>query len=362
MLLLQSRNVRRSYFGLIFLACMELSYGLSCTDISTGTKRTPNNVAIESSTSNNEQANNRNDNPSDGSASAGEYFFVNDVLPNLSLCKRCHAPQEIPIENEEKRGPTTIFKYEEALTLLDQSQLLQTLRNRNPERPHPNRDPCLAGLNSSPCREIAEWWDIEFGQNPDKINERPLSSFGEVRLITLDGVAEGWVVNPSDLSETISVELYIDNNLIGTAQADHDIFDNNTEGSHGFRVVLNDSFRNGARFQLKVRIRLDNNLIDLAGSPYVFAALPKKEGGDLYFEDNLRNILIANCGCHGNSLDYEYSWARLAQPLRTNNGSSVNNRFFLKASGRVQHSGGNSCDGNTVCDEISLWWQREFDD
>ena len=295
---------------------------------------------------------------SESSQITGEEFFQSRVVEAFNPCERCHAGPEIPVERD--RGPTTLFEYEPMKAMLNSNTLIPMLRNRISERPHPNNDPCLADLNSSPCREVVEWWEIEFGDDPSKEKDRPLTSLGAVVSISADGIVSGWAINPRDKSETVTVKFSIGDVDLNPLEANQDIFDNSNDGAHGFQFQLDQIYRDGQSFQLVAMITLDGQDHELSGSPFDFAALEKNPAGRTFFDDTVRPLLSANCGCHGNSLTYDYSWIRLANPLVTNNGSSTNNVLHRKASGQIQHSGGNSCNNNAACDRISEWWSIEF--
>ncbi|SMF13185.1 hypothetical protein [Pseudobacteriovorax antillogorgiicola] len=289
---------------------------------------------------------------------SGEDYFEGQVVAAFNQCKRCHAGPKIPVERD--RGPTTIFNYQAMLTLLDQNTLLPMLRGEINERPHPSNDPCLAGLNSSPCKEVAFWWDIEYGEIAEKENQRPAGSQGNIVDISRDGVITGWAINPSSINDTVDVNLYINNALVQTIPANQDIFDNDNPGAHGFQMTLANTYRNGQSFNLSARVVIDGDELELAGSPQDFAALPKQAAGRTYFDTNVEPLVVANCGCHGRALSYDYSWDRLANPLTTQGGGATDNRFYDKAAGQVQHAGGNACSGNQTCDQIVAWWQIEF--
>lgn len=336
---------------------LALLLNLACTNKKTEVKRTTENVGQEQTSSDGQDGDSGQDSQNYPSIS-GEEFFKIAVVPAFNQCKRCHAGPEIPVETS--RGPITIFEHRSMLTMLDANTLLPMLRNQNPERPHPNNDPCLAGLNSSPCKEVAEWWDVEFKDQAEKASDRPLTTIGEIRFVSPDGQVEGWAVDPKNLGSTVSVNIYIGETLLQSVEANEDIYDNDNDGPHGFSLSLGEAYKNGQNFQLKAKSLISGQEMELASSPYDFAALPKTVQGRTYFDDNLDNLIKANCGCHGNSLSYDYSWIRLATPLSTNNGSATNNRFYDKASGQVQHQGGNSCNGNATCDGIAAWWQQEF--
>ncbi len=289
---------------------------------------------------------------------SGQDYFEGQVIPKFNQCKRCHVSNETPIEAE--RGPLTIFDYAAMKALLEQNTLLPMVRAQLPERQHPMSDPCLAGLNSSPCREIAKWWNIEFGDDPSKENDRPLPLTGTILDVSPDGIVTGWAINPRDQKAIITVNFYVNGALLGNVPANLDTFDNENPGGHGFLIPLEAPFKNGQRMDLTITAVINNDEEPLRGSPFSFAALSKVAAGNTYFDETLKNQIIANCGCHGSSFSYDFAWVKLANPLATENGTATNNLLFQKASGQTQHAGGNSCQGNPTCQGISEWWNLEF--
>lgn len=313
--------------------------------------------------SSSQEANNSSDQskapsePSESNKISGQEFFLQTVVPVFNLCQRCHAAETIPVERD--RGPISIFEYEPMLKMLNENKLLPMIRGTLEGRAHPVNDPCLAGLNSSPCKEVVRWWDHEFGDDPSKASERPLIDYGQIVSISSSGLVTGWALNPRALTETVTVRLMVEGNLIAQVEANLDTFDADAPGPHGFEYSLPPNLKDGQRRQLIAQIIIDETL-DLEGSPYSFASVPQNPLGKEFFDQNVNRLILANCGCHGNSLDYEFAWEKLVNPIPTEGGSATNNRLYLKAAGQTNHAGGNACSNNGTCDAITQWWQQEF--
>jgi len=292
---------------------------IACQNSSSKTNRKATNQSTVPDHSNNDlDADSSIGNPEETTLD-GTSFFENKVIKAFQNCQRCHAPDDHPVERD--RGPMTIYQYKPMLNMLSENTLLPMLRGTLENRPHPNRDPCISGINSSPCQEIANWWDIEFGDIASKQSERPLSTAGAITEVTADGYIIGWAINPQNLTTQVSIEIAINDpnfNEPLTNVANQDLFDNGNPGSHGFRFLLPSKWLDGQRYQLTARIALDLEYIPITEAPLSFIALPKPAANSVlrqYFNSNVLPTMMTDCGCHGNGLTYDFLWQRLLEPF-----------------------------------------------
>jgi hypothetical protein len=348
------------------VVCLLSVLGLGCQKKSNDKQRAVTTPAAQTDESPNsgDQTDKTRQESGEESQVSGKRFFEDEVVDAFNICQRCHAPADVPVERD--RGPMTIFEYEPMLAMLDANTLLPMIRSQLPNRDHPLNDPCLAGLNSSPCLEVAEWWVIEFGDDEAKQQDRPLLNSGEIVTVSADGMVTGWALDPRDLTRQVQVELAIDDpdfaNPI-TVEANLDLPDNQSEGSHGFQLQLPPAFLDGQPHQLAARILLGDKTEGLTQGAGRFLALPKPEAGSQqrdFFTNTVNPVFMTDCGCHGNSFTYDFLWPRMLDPFPVDGGSATNNRVYEKASGGLGHSGGNLCNNSQACNVIEQWWQLEF--
>lgn len=339
-------------------------FQLSCQKKSAKTRASDNNAANIQDSNTTEQDQHVGGDGLENELIDGPTYFTENVAKAFQICQRCHAPDDYPVERD--RGPMSIYEYQPMLSMLEQNTLLPMIRGTLAGRTHPNRDPCLSGINSSPCKEVAEWWDIEFGNDPEKAGDRPLSSIGAITEVTADGFIKGWAINAKDLNQQVNVQIAInDENFNNPIQipANQDSFDNGNPGAHGFEMKLPATWLNGQRHLLAARIALESEFLTIEEAPESFIALDKPAAGSViqqYFTANVLPTMMTDCGCHGNGLNYDFLWLRLITPFPAEGGNASNNRLRLKASGGLGHSGGDLCGGTNVCQIIEDWWDVEF--
>ena len=295
---------------------------------------------------------------------SGRSYFETEVLAAFNLCERCHAPENVPVERD--RGPLTIFSYDAMRQMLDENLLLPMIRGDLAARPHPINDPCLNGLNSSPCKQIAAWWDLEFADIPEKLAERPIGEIGAITSIERYGLIRGWAINPTAQNQmaqvTISLIRSNGERFSTTVDANLEAFDNDTPGPHAFSLQAPPAWLDGERHQIEASVTAIAEDLSVETNAEGFVGLPKPAAGSAqrtYFQDNLQNIILTNCGCHGNSFTYDYLWDRLLNPFPIDGGSASNNLLRSKAAGN-SHAGGNLCANSNVCGLIEAWWTEEF--
>ena len=292
--------------------------------------------------------------PEDNTTSlTGDEYFQKHVLPEFKFCVRCH---------QDEPGP--IFSYTTNLERLRNNTLISVLIDDNGGL-HQANSQCINGLNSSPCKEIEVWWEIEFSNDPTMENTRPLRKESEITAISRYGVVTGWAINPRNLRETITLSFYVNGDSetgikIGESQANLDKYDNENQGNHGFSFTIPKEYANGSRNSLFITGTSQSSQPINVGSR-TFIAHDKSPPGSTAFEkfDVEIKPLLRGCGCHNiSSISYETQWPKLLLPPPIEGGSATNNLLYNKASGS-DHPGGNQCAGNDLCQLLQDWWQLE---
>jgi hypothetical protein len=84
--------------------------------------------------------------------------------------------------------------------------------------------------------------------------------------------------------------------------------------------------------------------------------------GVAYFNANLSSTLGSKCvACHQSEWsNYYNARGELGDPSPISGGTATTNTLYLKASGGLNHSGGNQCAGNSICQDIAAWWAKDF--
>lgn len=294
------------------------------------------------------EANEPPDTPGDMDTSAGQSFFTKTVLPLFNNnCASCHAD---PRNNPPQRGPLTIFSYDAMLVLLNDgasavnNRLARKVRN---EDMHGGGNRCSAGATASPCKEIAEWWQIEHGIT---------AGFdGRITSVSVSGDVVGYAVDTRDESLVVTARLFVDDQFSIESSASMPGSDGNYSGDHAFRIALPPAARDGKEHTLTLKV---GDVV--VGSPVKFTAYAPKDAGRAYFSNTVQPALDRACRrCH--AIQYEVQYSALLTPAPNKGGTATNNSLINFAAGE-RHPGGNVCGGKNgnPCDLFQTWWTMEF--
>ncbi len=288
----------------------------------------------------------------------GKQFFLQTVVPALRKdCASCHAE---PRENPPMAGPLSIYSYAAMKAMLETGghPLDNSAISKPLGRGHAGGKRC-ANENSSPCRELTEWWAFEF-----ELSQTPLRA--QVSRIGLTGEVVGWALNLDDALEVVTIRPFMNGDET-TGEALPDVvantldYDNNAAGNHGFRFTVPAKFATGDRQTLNLYAVVDSKLQLLTPRALdLYAYLPRQAGRD-YYQNNIAGTLQNSCGnCH--RIAYDQQYAALSSPAPHLGGSTTNNDLVRYASGGNNHRGGNFCGNGTagVCALFAQWWNLEF--
>ena len=288
-----------------------------------------------------------------------ELFFNEIVVASFKRenCDNCHAAGP---------GPNTIYDYKLMKQRLNNDILISKI---NISSNHGGNDVCLSGINDSPCSEIAQWWEYEFGAIPTRAGQRPLPDLGAIDAVSLSGLATGFAINPRDLTQTMTVTAYMNGDedtgqALTPVQANVDAADQKNPGSHAYTLQVPPQYLDGEVQNIYLYAVQGNERNLLPGAPFSFRAWSLGSAGEPafdYFENTVKPGLQLRCmGCHAN-VTYEYNWNRLLKPnTPAAGGTDTTNSMVAKGSGAVSHVGGNACGTTTLCADLAEWWRLEF--
>lgn len=191
---------------------------------------------------------------------------------------------------------------------------------------------------------------------------------GALVAISPLGEIEGWAVDEADLSQTITIAYYVDRPAGGTPDgeqlANQAGFDGNQAGNHRFSFTLEDKHRDGNPHTLTLIMKSATQQGSLFSKPQSFVAYaPSQEGQEFYQTELLPSLNLVCQGCHPDEVNYNHHYALLLKDPPSQGGTATNNHLITKASGGLNHGGGNQC-GNLnggVCGLLQQWWQIEFE-
>lgn len=285
----------------------------------------------------------------DEGASTGSRYFEETIFPLFTAqCASCHAD---PRMNPPQRGPLTIFSYVNMRAMLEDggsasdNRLSRKVRNVDV---HGGGNRCSAGPTGTPCKELMEWWRLEFGAD---------SGFdGRVTSVSVSGDVFGYAVDTRDEKLTVTARLFVDGKLSIETPASVAGADGNYAGDHAFRVVLPVAARDGKEHTLQVYVG------DVpVGAPVKYTAYAPKDAGRAYFTSTVAPALNGRCGsCH--VVQYEVQYGALLAPAPSKGGTATANTLIDYAAGGNGHPGGNVCGGKngSPCSLFQTWWNMEF--
>lgn len=191
---------------------------------------------------------------------------------------------------------------------------------------------------------------------------------GAITGISALGLIQGWAVNKSDLTKPVSIVIFSgENDSTGVELANISAaltgFDNNYEGNHRFEYQLAPEYRDGTEHKLFVVMNEGPQEGPLTAAAKAYTSYTPKTAGQQFYTANLQNTMQTNCGgCHPNEVNYDNHYRLLIDKSPAEGGTATTNRLIAKASGGLNHSGGNRCGNinNGICAQLQQWWQREF--
>jgi hypothetical protein len=295
-----------------------------------------------------------------------ELFFntkVRDAVFTKS-CIRCHVGPRVAAD---PRGPEKIYVYASMRPhLLDsESPVKNSLVGKmvNVIR-HSGGDVCPGGLGDPACKAVLDWYEKERGTISERAAlVKPVPANNGITGITDRGTINGWATNPANLAETVQVKLYIDgDNNSGktpiTFTANQEGYDSGADGGHAFSGNLPDEVIDSKQHRAFFYFVVGGTETAMNGSPMTFYAYkPNLARGKPFFDSTIASA-ISGCGCHTDS-SYERRFVSLLSPTPDKGGNRDNNVFIKKISGGLPHTGGTFCTG-ALCDNVKLWWDREF--
>jgi hypothetical protein len=238
---------------------------------------------------------------------------------------------------------------------------------------HVGGNRCPGGVSDSICRNITDWYAIEFQAPPVTPTPPPAAQglAGMVTVVSSLGRVSGYAANTQNLSASVGVNFYLDGPsgagiLLNNApiSANQAGFNGGYTGAHAFSYYLPILYRDGISHQLYA-YAVDNGVeTQLQGSPYNFTAYVSSIDGYNYYNSTVRPILQNRCAaCH--SINYDQHFGSLLSPSPANGGSMTDNEMINMPAGRhmnVNHPGGNICGSkdNSPCVELQTWWDLEF--
>lgn len=295
----------------------------------------------------------------------GPLFFNQTVSPMFDRqCKACHS---LPQNPTDTKAPLSIFSYTKMRTMLEKgpapenNDLMNKMRGLDS---HVGGDRCgQLGDTASPCLEVAQWWDKEFGQG----GNIPGSPFkGKLDLVSATGEISGFALDSTQVSASSTVVVYIDRQ-VGAGVADMTLIANRPgaaggyAGNHRYSGVLPDNFRNGQNHTAYVYILANGQTTLLQGGPLAYTAWAPTAAGQAYYESTVRPALQTRCAsCH--VISYASHYASLIAPPPNQGGTATSNDLIDFPAGLNNHPGGNLCGSKagSPCSLITQWWMREF--
>lgn len=189
------------------------------------------------------------------------------------------------------------------------------------------------------------------------------SKWGDVGVVSAEGILKGWAVRPGLPKEIITVRFFESaeaTTALGEVRADQPGFDNNVEGDHAFSWQLPRELCDGSNRQLHVRVVKAGKEQPLIEGTKSYSCYQSTAVGKEYFNTTVLPALKVCTECH--QFTYEKAWGSLASPIPANGGSSISNGFINAPAAETRHGGGKMCsDINTSpCKEIQEWWNKEF--
>ncbi len=288
-------------------------------------------------------------------------FFRNNVEAAFEAsCIGCH--------NEPRFGGTatlSIYNYDAMKAKISDgvgpanNQLFNKMRN---VIAHDGGDRCRSGSDQSPCKEVIDWWQEEFGQS-----NQPIAASAVTSLTDLGRVI-GYASDSNDGARILEVTFFIDGPAgtginVGSMMANLTGPVGDRFEGHYFDFTLPDQYRDGNQHTLYVYAG-GTNAADQVGVERAYTAYKLGQAGDPgfdYYMSDVRPRLQTSCGgCH--NINYQEHFVGLLTPSPAKGGTSTVNKLIDKAAGMDAHGGGNRC-GNknsSPCSELTTWWNMEF--
>jgi mono/diheme cytochrome c family protein len=304
----------------------------------------------------------------------GREFFDQTVLPNFqNNCMVCHTE---PINQPPLPGPLTIYNYDQMKASISTGTNAtdnNLVRKVQGLIGHAGGNRCPGGINDAICKNITDWYAIEFQAPPITPSPPPVAQglAGMVTVVSSLGKVSGYAANAQNLASTVGVNFYLDGPsgagiLLNNApiSANQAGFNGGYTGAHAFSYFLPILYRDGLSHTLYAYAVENNVETQLQGSPYTFTAYVSSIDGYNYYNATVRPLLQQRCAsCH--SINYDQHFGSLLSPSPANGGTMTDNEMINMPAGRnmnTNHPGGNLCGSkdNSPCVELQTWWDLEF--
>jgi hypothetical protein len=307
-------------------------------------------------------------------AMTGRVYFDTEVTRAFKeiTCRNCHK-----FVFEGGSAPLSIFIYDSMKAKLQEggSPLANSLyayaRGTNG---HANySDLCYGSPNSSPCQEIAIWYQKEFGNGTGT----GLPPLGRMDPASASGLVSGWSQDLDEPEEAVQIEIYADGargvgELVATVPADQMYSGAGPAGKVRFSFQMPDRFRDKMPHTIQayaVDTQDPSQVVELKDSPQTRTWYIATGNGRSHYDSTVMAFITANnnarCGrCHSSS---EFAYDRVLYNLFLDPappaGGAANNRMYNRMRG-LSHPGGNFCGGSpsttAPCSDLIQVWNLEF--
>ncbi len=298
-----------------------------------------------------------------GNAAKGEEYFNLSVVPVLQVkCIGCHADPRLPVE---VRAPLSIYSYKLMKGFLGDGKGSQdnvVFNKMHNIASHTGGDRCQGGPNATPCKDIIDWWHVEFGEDTGGSVK-----LGRITDLTALGKVYGYAFDPADTTLGVTVKFYADGDkdtgiAAGSTVANIAGSDNNTPGSHAFNVTLPDALKNGKVHTLMAYAVIGGVELALSDDPLPYTAYSFTTAGRDYYNANVKGAMGGCTGCH--NVDYETQYYSMISPSPAKGATKINNQLVNKPSlsNGAMHGGGKLCGSVNAspCSVFQQWWTIEF--
>jgi hypothetical protein len=207
------------------------------------------------------------------------------------------------------------------------------------------------------------------GDSPEPATDPADPSGALEELNPVTGTLRGYAYDPNTLDQAVDVEFYLNDapTLGGRSLGKASASLGRTAppaGPYAFAFQMPAEYVNGRAYRVRAYARdtADSaNLVELAGSPFLFYAGTNSRGLE-QFNQKLGAAFAAQCAsCHADAADYAAMKARLGSPSPFAGGSAVNNAIYAKIIGNAPHAGGVACrPAGALCVDVRDWWEAEF--
>jgi hypothetical protein len=306
-----------------------------------------------------------NTNPGTITYTGPTYFYAKVKPVFKQRCSNCHVEGALV-----SQGPQTIYDYNAMRSLLVagttyDNNLLKKVRAQAPfSHANGNECPSAAWQTDSPCKEIISWRGYEGSTNnpnPNPPGNTSLAIRGGINFSTANGLLSGTAADPNRLNDIVTVTFYADGakgtgTLLGSVQANLADYDP-LYPNHGFVYQLPNVYLDGRTHNIYAYGKT-NAVAELLLYNTSFASVAYAKPANWNTSAAYNTIKDVCNRCHDRPAEQLYDLA--AYPLKARGGTATNNDLYKTASAMNGHSGGNVCNVNNVCNNITSWWTQLF--